>query len=120
MEAHTVHTNSPLSAHQPKSFVDPLAKSVVLLWLGVLPLIQPACALADVNWVRVGGGLAGVNGDIIAAALDALGNLYIGGYFTVAGQVPAKGVAKWNGSAWSALGQGLEGDIYAIAVELNR
>ena len=34
-------------------------------------------------------------------------NLYAGGYFTTAGGVPANNIAKWNGSAWSALGSGM-------------
>ena len=45
-------------------------------------------------------------------------NLYAGGYFTTAGGAPAIGIAKWNGSAWSALGSGREmnGSVYALAV----
>ena len=34
-------------------------------------------------------------------------NLYAGGYFTTAGGVPANNIAKWDGSAWSALGSGM-------------
>ena len=37
-------------------------------------------------------------------------DLYAGGYFTTAGGVPANYIAKWNGSAWSALGSGMNGD----------
>ena len=36
-------------------------------------------------------------------------NLYAGGDFTTAGGVPANHIAKWNGSAWSALGSGIDG-----------
>ena len=36
-------------------------------------------------------------------------DLYAGGYFTTAGGVPANCIAKWNGSAWSALGSGMSG-----------
>ena len=32
-----------------------------------------------------------------------------GGYFTTAGGVTANYIAKWNGSAWSALGSGMNG-----------
>jgi trimeric autotransporter adhesin len=35
-------------------------------------------------------------------------DLYVGGWFTNAGGVPANNIAKWNGSAWSALGRGIE------------
>ena len=44
-------------------------------------------------------------------------NLYAGGYFTTAGGVPANNIAKWNGSAWSALGSGYERrSVRALAV----
>src|SRR5208337_99059 len=41
-------------------------------------------------------------------------NLYAGGYFTSAGGVPANYIAKWDGSAWSALGSGM-GQFYPFA-----
>ena len=44
-------------------------------------------------------------------------NLYAGGYFTTAGGVTANDIAKWDGSAWSALGSGMDGcDVNALAV----
>ena len=43
-------------------------------------------------------------------------NLYAGGYFTTAGGSAANYVAKWNGSAWSALGSGMSSTVYALAV----
>ena len=30
--------------------------------------------------------------------------------------MPAKYIAKWNGTAWSALGTGVNGFVYALAV----
>ncbi|HEY6161901.1 MAG TPA: T9SS type A sorting domain-containing protein, partial [Bacteroidia bacterium] len=35
------------------------------------------------------------------------GELYVGGKFTTAGGSPAVNIAKWNGSTWSAVGNGL-------------
>ncbi len=61
---------------------------------------------SDANWVSLGG-LPGVNGAINAAVVDSDGNLYIGGQFTVAGNVIASNVAEWNGSSWLALGSGM-------------
>ena len=55
------------------------------------------------------GGLPGTDGLVYAAVVDGSGNLYIGGSFTVAGGVIANGIAKWNGSSWSALGSGMNG-----------
>ena len=43
-------------------------------------------------------------------------DLYAGGYFTTAGGVSANRIAKWNGSAWSALGSGMNGSVNALAV----
>ena len=42
------------------------------------------------------------------AALTASGNnIYTGGSFTTAGRAEANGIAKWNGTNWSALGLGI-------------
>jgi hypothetical protein len=40
--------------------------------------------------------------------------LYVGGDFTHAGTVAANFVARWNGSAWSALGIGLNAPVIAL------
>ena len=45
---------------------------------------------------------------IEAIAVDGSGNVYVGGDFTVIGTVVANYIAKWNGSAWSALGSGMD------------
>lgn len=42
--------------------------------------------------------------------------LYAGGTFTVAGGAPALRIARWNGSAWSAVGGGMNGDVDVLAV----
>jgi len=36
--------------------------------------------------------------------------LYVGGDFREAGGLPARGIARWDGSAWSLVGQDLSGD----------
>ncbi|MEW6253392.1 MAG: hypothetical protein AB1716_22345, partial [Planctomycetota bacterium] len=42
--------------------------------------------------------------------------LYAGGGFDYAGGVPVRNVARWNGTAWAALGGGLlGGNVYALA-----
>ena len=71
----------------------------------------------DADWVSMNSGIPGTNGAVSALAVDAAsGTLYIGGGFTHAGAVEAHGVAKWDGSAWSALGEGLEYGPSALAV----
>ncbi len=64
---------------------------------------------SDDNWISLGG-LAGADMGVSAAAADDAGNLYIGGIFSAVGNAVAAGVAKWDGSAWSALGLGLGSD----------
>jgi len=47
---------------------------------------------------------------VYALACDASGNLYAGGWFDTAGGVAnTRGIAKGNGTAWSALGSRLAG-----------
>lgn len=42
--------------------------------------------------------------------------LYVGGMFKKAGGLPADNIARWDGSRWSALGQGTNGHVEALAV----
>jgi hypothetical protein len=70
---------------------------------------------SDANWVSFGG-VPGVDGEVEAAVVDNSGNLYIGGSFTVVGNVIATNIARWNGSSWSALGTGLNSFVDALAV----
>ncbi len=65
----------------------------------------------------------GTSGLVYALAVydDGSGEaLYAGGYFMTAGGIPANGIAKWDGTAWSALagpsGTGTSHTVYALAV----
>ncbi len=53
----------------------------------------------------------------IATTLD--GTLYVGGDITTAGAVTVADIARWNGTAWEALGAGLGGVPYGLAVGLD-
>ena len=73
------------------------------------------------NWAS-GFDSNGTNGTILALAADGEGNLYAGGWFTMAGPVPANRIAKWNTatSTWSALGSGMgETGVHALVVDKN-
>ncbi len=48
----------------------------------------------------------GANGAVYALAVAGNGDLYAGGSFNQAGGTAANNVAKWNGTAWNALGTG--------------
>jgi hypothetical protein len=60
-------------------------------------------------WSALGTGLTNGSGGgfVTALAVDGMGNLYACGVFTTAGGAPANNIAKWNGTAWSALGSGV-------------
>jgi len=63
------------------------------------------------SWSDVGGGLE-INEYGWASTMleydDGSGMaVYVGGYFTAAGETPARNIARWNGQSWSPLGQGL-------------
>ena len=58
-----------------------------------------------------------MNNAVFALAVDSSDNLYAGGSFTTAGGVTVNRIAKWNGTAWSALGSGLNSTVNALAVD---
>jgi hypothetical protein len=59
-------------------------------------------------------------GGVSSLAVDRQGNLYAGGYFTIAGGVSANGIAKWDGTSWSALGSGLgSGSDHVLALAVD-
>jgi trimeric autotransporter adhesin len=52
-------------------------------------------------------GLPGVDGAVSTIAISGT-NVYVGGWFTQAGNVWANGIARWDGKNWSVLGDGLQ------------
>jgi hypothetical protein len=83
---------------------------------------SPANNIAKWNgsaWSALGTGLTGAASALCRAiANDSLDNVYAGGEFTLAGGVSANYIAKWNGSAWSALGTGLTGGSVTMCSEI--
>ncbi|HRK13536.1 MAG TPA: hypothetical protein PK490_04570 [Prosthecobacter sp.] len=71
---------------------------------------------SDADWVALNPSISGANSTVLAFAVDGGGNLYAGGEFTAIGTVAASRIAKWDGSAWSALGTGMNSDVSALAV----
>lgn len=67
------------------------------------------------NWQTVGTSPnSGVNGEVLALAFSG-NDLYVGGALTNAGGVNTPGIARWNGTAWSAVGTGLAGTVMVLA-----
>ncbi len=66
-------------------------------------------------WQPVG---EGTNASVLGAMTvfdDGSGPaLYVGGDFTTAGGVPARGVARWDGRTWSEVGGGFGGTIVSV------
>lgn len=62
----------------------------------------------------------GANNEVRALAAFAEpggARLFAGGHFTTAGGIPATGIARWNGSSWSALpGGGVAGTVLSLGV----
>lgn len=70
------------------------------------------------QWSALGTGIRNLNGVVVplpsVTALASLpnGDLIVGGHFDRAGGVSANNIARWNGTAWSALGTGITGDSF--------
>lgn len=75
-----------------------------------------------VRWESLGQGFGPrVNGSIRDIVFDGTGNLIVGGDFYEVVQddgsiVPARNLATWNGSSWSAMGTGVNGIVHALAL----
>lgn len=71
---------------------------------------------SDADWVSMNPGILGTDGPVYALAVDGSGKLYAGGSFSKAGAATASNIAKWDGTAWSALGTGVSDRVTALAV----
>lgn len=64
---------------------------------------------------------SGPSGPPLRGAVDALavapdGSIYVGGSFSAVGNVETRSVARWTGTAWEALGSGMNNTVRALAV----
>jgi PKD repeat protein len=80
------------------------------------PHFAPLELTADGEWADTYN-LPNTDSSASALVVDGAGNLYAGGGFTTAGKVIANHIAKWDGSNWSALGNGMDDDVSALAVD---
>jgi len=63
-----------------------------------------------ISWMIVDGGLNSYGYTL----LSSQNQLYVGGEFTIAGNVNANRVASWNGSGWSKVGEGFNSSVYTL------
>ncbi len=76
-------------------------------------------------WHKVGTGnddYPRFGSDIECMAVDSSGNLYVGGTFTVIrlnyeDSITVNHIAKFDGTSWSALGTGMNGNVYDLAFD---
>jgi hypothetical protein len=67
------------------------------------------------GWHPLGSGSNnGVNDNVFELEVDEYGNLYAGGWFSQAGNVPANLVARWDGNQWHSLGSGIGGFWFTL------
>ena len=85
-----------------------------ILALGLLLLAAPIASAVpgDENWSTTFAP-RGTNGEV-RVTLERGSDLIVGGDFTQAGPVAASRIAVWNGTSWSALGDGFNGPVEAL------
>ncbi len=73
---------------------------------------------ATETWSSLGDGIigSGYYTYVSALAMDPDGNLYVGGIFPSAGHERANNIARWDGSEWYPMGEGLDNAVYGLAV----
>src|SRR5262249_58666076 len=71
------------------------------------------------TWLPAGSGMNISGSNSISALAAYNGELYAGGAFDSADGAPASKIAKWNGTAWSAVGTGMNSFVLALAVYNN-
>ena len=82
---------------------------------------EPAFGVArwdGTSWNALTAGAGqGLNGEAWAFAIGEDANLYVGGSFSIAGEIFAKNVAQWDGDSWRPLGTGLNGSVSSLALD---
>ncbi|MFY9342541.1 MAG: hypothetical protein WAT39_08625 [Planctomycetota bacterium] len=83
----------------------------------------PANCVARWNgtaWSPLGTGVSGsILADVQALTTLPNGDVVAGGSFTIAGGVPASRIARWDGTAWSPLGSGVNSHVQSLTTLPN-
>jgi trimeric autotransporter adhesin len=70
-------------------------------------------------WTTIGSQLEGEAAAVFDMAVDRDGRLCIGGEFTAVSGIQAQNIACWDGSAWHALGAGVNERVFDLAFAPN-
>lgn len=74
------------------------------------------------KWDSLGAGLSGPKPNdcfIDEIDFDLHGNVYVSGSFIDAGDIKSQNIAKWDGTSWGSLGEGLPVTIKSIACDFS-
>src|ERR1044071_3239632 len=93
------------------------ARVAVLCTYGAVTFFAKAALFTDKDWVSLGAS-PGTVGQVNALASDTnRGLLYVAGQFHYAGNRVANNIALWDGTNGGALGEGVNGTVYAVTVD---
>lgn len=89
-----------------------------LLWIALALMLSsvPIRAQHTGSWQGFGGSGSGCMGEINALVRARNGDMYVGGRLTACGGVPVRGVARWDGTEWTAVTPELTREITALAL----
>lgn len=73
----------------------------------------PSVAQCQFSWLP-GAPTSGPNGSVFAMLRQGNGDILAGGDFTLADDQFAQGMARFDGTSWHRLGQGIDGVAYAV------
>lgn len=88
----------------------------IMLILGVLAAGHESKAQTSGAWIDRFSGEHSLNGSVNAIAVGDSGEVYVGGTFTEAGGQVVNHIAKWTGTAWEALGSGINDWVNALEI----
>jgi hypothetical protein len=87
--------------------------------VGPLTLVAELVRTCVPGWIPTFGAHPGTDERVLALTVFDDGSgpaLYAAGRFVVAGSLPSRGIARWDGSSWSALGSGMDYSVHALGV----
>lgn len=107
--------NAKLLLQPLRSAIRQLGVIAIFATAWFAPVQDVGAAGINPQWSSMGG-MPGTNGPVYCSTVDSEGNLYVGGAFTIVGDVVSYGVAKWDGSRWSSIAPRTESNFAVEAM----